>query len=105
MKDIPVFSSGSFTDVGSGDTHTIEWNFGDGYTASGSITPTPHAYADNGIYTVTLTVTDDDDATVSASFTVTVNNVAPVVEAGSDQIVNEENSVTTSGSSTDAGFC
>jgi PKD repeat protein len=46
-----------------------------------------HIYLDNGEYKVTVTVADDDGAAVSDSILVTVNNVAPVVEAGEDQTV------------------
>jgi PKD repeat protein len=53
-----VSFSGTFFDPGA-DTHTIQWDFGDSSTASGTLTPT-HVYADNGVYTVTMTVTDDD---------------------------------------------
>jgi VCBS repeat-containing protein len=76
--DIVSFS-GWFTDPGSADTHTIAWDFGDGTTAAGTLTPT-HVYADNGVYTVALTVTDDDGASTSDTLAVTVNNVAPNVE-------------------------
>ncbi len=65
--------TGVFTDPGTADTHTIEWDFGDSATASGSLTPT-HAYADPGTYTVTLTVTDDDGGIGSATLTVTVES-------------------------------
>ena len=73
-----VSFSGGFTDPGD-DTHTIEWSFGDGSPAvTGTLTPT-HVYADDGIYTVTLTVTDDDGGTNSDTLTVTVENVAPSI--------------------------
>jgi subtilisin-like proprotein convertase family protein len=65
----PAAFNGSFTDVGTLDSHTIEWDFGDGATASGSLTPT-HTYTATGVYSVTLTVTDDDTGVGSDSLTV-----------------------------------
>ena len=74
---------GSFTDPGTLDTHTITWDYGDGTpVVSGTLTPT-HAFADDGTYTVTLTVQDDDGAPVSETLLVTVNNVAPTIVPGS----------------------
>ena len=58
---------------------------------------------DNGIYTVTLTVNDDDGGVGVDTLTVTVNNVAPTVDAGSDQTVDEGDVVSFSGSFTDPG--
>jgi len=52
------------------------WDFGDGNTATG--VTVSHAYADNGLYSVTLTVTDNDGATASAHATKTVMNRQPV---------------------------
>lgn len=42
-----------------------------------------HVYADDGTYTVTVTVTDDDGASTSDTLTVTVDNVAPTINAAS----------------------
>jgi len=50
---------GSFIDPGVRDTHTIVWDFGDGSSTSGTLTPT-HTYTSTGVFKVTLTVTDDD---------------------------------------------
>jgi M6 family metalloprotease-like protein len=76
-----VTFSGSFTDPGVLDTHTLVWNFGDGSTTSGTLTPA-HAYGDNGVYTVTLTVTDDDGGVGIDQLQVTAANVPPTVVYG-----------------------
>jgi len=81
---------------------TVQWDFGDGSSASGSLT-TNHIYTDNGVYTVILTVTDNAGGVGSDSLNVTVTNVAPQVDAGPDQTVNEGDTVTFNGSFSDAG--
>ncbi len=58
-----------------GDALAYEWDFGDGNFGMG-ITPF-HAYADDGTYTVTLTVLDGFGGSNSDMLTVLVTNVAP----------------------------
>ena len=72
-----VSFSGSFTDPGSSDTHTIFWDFGDGTNTTGTLTPT-HAYEDTGNYTVTLRVTDDDGGIGIDTLKITVHAPAGV---------------------------
>ncbi|HEX6370500.1 MAG TPA: DNA/RNA non-specific endonuclease [Longimicrobium sp.] len=62
-----------------GDALTYEWSFGDG--AEGTGASPSHTYADNGTYQVTVIVTDPYGAADTATTTVTVMNVAPVVAA------------------------
>ncbi|MEW6160761.1 MAG: PKD domain-containing protein, partial [Verrucomicrobiota bacterium] len=96
-----------FIDPGSADTHWATINWGDGSPVqTAELTESPfgppglvggaggvvfgtHVYADNGNYTVTITVWDDDGAVSSASFVATVLNVAPTITVGGNQIVNE----------------
>ncbi len=84
-------------------TYSIDW--GDGSNAdTGTATidqvgrggrPTlasidgSHTYADDGAYTVTVTVLDDDDGSGSAQFDVLVENVAPSLTVAGNQTVEE----------------
>ncbi len=60
-----------------GDALSYLWNFGDGSPAATGANVS-HVYADNGAYTVTLTVSDGR-LTAGASTTATIANVAPAV--------------------------
>ncbi len=78
MQGDEVAFSGSFTDPGQ-DTHTIEWDFGDGGTGEGTLTPS-HVFDQPGIYTVTLVVTDDDGGVGTDTLEVEVQQATPPVE-------------------------
>ena len=54
------------------------WNFGDGGTATGTLTPT-HVYSNPGTYTATLTAIDPDGLSSSATVVMSVADVAPTV--------------------------
>lgn len=58
---------------------SFAWSFGDGATATtaDAATKPTHAYADNGTYTVTLTVTDAGGLSSTATTSATISNVAP----------------------------
>ena len=129
---LSITNIGQFTDPGFNNplnvggetteqfTYSIDW--GDG-TPADSGSPTinvagspgvltagsfdgQHTYADNGIYTVTVTVSDDDGGTTSDTLTVTVNNVAPTLTVAPNQTVDEgtQLSITNIGQFTDPGF-
>ncbi|HEX9582455.1 MAG TPA: PKD domain-containing protein [Gemmatimonadales bacterium] len=82
-EDIVRFDGSASADP-DGDTQlTYAWSFGDGTTGTGAA-PT-HAYAADGTYTVTLTVTDAlGAASAPAQTTATIENLPPMVNAGSD---------------------
>ncbi len=129
---LSVPNIGQFTDPGFNnplnvggevsETFTYAINWGDGTpTNSGPATidlfgkpgmPTQgsfdgsHIYADNGVYTVTVTISDDDGGTTSQTFEVTVNNVAPTLIVPGDQVVDEGDllSLPNIGQFTDPGF-
>lgn len=94
---------GSFTDPGILDTHTLEWNFGDGAIINGTFTPV-HTYADNGTFIVTLTIIDNNGGIGSDLLTVIVENVAPTVNAGSNQVIEVFDEARFNGSFTDPGI-
>jgi PKD repeat protein len=89
---------GLFVDDGVQDSHMATVNWGDGsdpesttiFSGGGAgALGGKHTYADDGVYTVTVTVTDDDGGSDTKSFTVTVNNVRPVVVVAQNQSINE----------------
>jgi PKD repeat protein len=65
--------------AGGSSSLTYQWNFGDGGTASGTLTPS-YAFEQIGTYTTTLTVTDTVYGfSSSSSIPITVVDVAPTV--------------------------
>src|SRR5439155_444959 len=108
--------SGSFSDPGTQDTHTVVIGWGDGSPsttvtlAAGVLTFSgqTHQYLDNrpanAPYTISATVTDKDNASGVGSTSVTVNNVAPTVSSptvSATTLINPGTPVTVSGTFTD----
>jgi hypothetical protein len=99
-------SSGSFTDPGS-DSFSATVDYGDGsgpqpLSLSGKSFSLSHTYAQDGTYTVTVKVNDDDTSGTDTA-SVTVKNVAPSVNAGADDTIDEGDTFSQSGSFTDPG--
>ncbi|NLE45688.1 MAG: PKD domain-containing protein, partial [Chloroflexi bacterium] len=100
LEGIPVSFDGSGSSDPNQDPLIYAWAFGDGGSGSGATAV--HAYPDNGVYTVTLTVEDDDGLTGTQQRTVTIANRAPWnVSIGGPAAVNEGSTITLTGSATD----
>lgn len=85
VEGAAVSFSGNYQDPdGEADVVQIDWDFGDGTTASGTLTP-QHSYQDNGVYTVRLTVTDNGSVSVSDELLVTVQNADPALPLLADR--------------------
>jgi len=97
----------SVTDPGSLDTHTLSIDWGDRSEIQtfpiNIILTATHVYLDNGNYPVLLEVMDDDGASVNKTFDITVENVAPEVNAGLDVTISEGDCVEYNGTFFDPG--
>jgi uncharacterized repeat protein (TIGR01451 family) len=72
----PTFTTTHYNDAIDPDPTQSPWG-----TFPFSITENvAHAYGDNGVFLVTLTVSDDDGGTTTYTTNITVKNVAPVIE-------------------------
>ena len=110
----PTTLSGSFTDPGTLDTHTVTIAWGDGSPdavinlTTGVLTYSAgHTYADDNAtdsYTIGVTVTDDDTGSASTTKGIAVHNVAPVLSAvAATSPINENGTSTLTGTITDPG--
>jgi PKD repeat protein len=93
-ENVPLTLTGTGNDVPA-DTLSYSWDFGDGNT-SNEINPT-HTYANDGEYTVTLTVTDEDGGVGIDTTTVDVGS-PPVADAGGPYTGVEGGAITFNGS-------
>ena len=95
---------GDGTDADTGDA-TID-TIGDRGVPTAASFDGSHIYADDGIYTVAVTVIDDDGGVARDTFLVTVGNVNPTLTVANDQSVDEGAtlSITSIGSILDPGF-
>nr|WP_250855216.1 PKD domain-containing protein [Anabaena sp. CCAP 1446/1C] len=98
-----ITSTFSATATDPGNDLTYSWNFGDGTDAVIGENVN-HIFADNGIYTVTLTVSDTNGANTSQTITTNVSNIAPVVQAGVDITTDEGTAITFNGNFNDPGI-
>ena len=77
-----------------GTNVTYAWSYGDGQTGTGATIT--HTYAAVGSYTAVVTATNGT-STVTATTSVSITNLAPVADAGTDQSVNTGALVTLNG--------
>jgi hypothetical protein len=106
-SEVTVSFSGQ-TDPGTSDTFTYSFDWDndgtyddvDQVSASGT-----HTWYDEGTgtYTVKAKIKDNDGGFTEYTTDVTVSNVAPTVDTGSDKTINQGDTFTSSGSFTDPG--
>jgi len=84
-----------------GSIVSYAWSFGDGGAATGAVVS--HAFAQDGVYDVVVTVTDNDGLTDAASTTIRVDNVPPAIDDLPDATVTAGDSIVTAGTFSDPG--
>lgn len=95
----------SGTDAGSDtiSSYLIDWGDGITRSLSGSATSASKTYADNGVYTITLTAVDEDGSYVTTR-TMTVFNVMPTLSFFLPNAVAQGTNVRADFSATDPGL-
>jgi len=96
--------SASVTDAGTLDTHTYAWDLDNDGIFESVGQNVNYTCIDDSVNLASVEVTDDDGGVDTNITTVTCNNVAPVVDAGIDQTVNEGDLITIFASFTDVGI-
>ncbi len=113
-EDGVVTLTGTYSDVGTQDTHTLTINWGEGapqtFAVSGGSFSFTHQYLDDNptgtpsdVYAIGVVLTDDDTGSVAGSTTTTVTNLAPVILTVSATSANEDGVVTLTGTYSDVG--
>jgi PKD repeat protein len=87
----PLSWTGSGSDVGTLDTLTYSWDYGDG-TSTTTGTSATHTYLNDGTFTITLTVTDNDGGTDTSTLVVTIQNLPPTVTSVTGPTTGDEGS-------------
>jgi VCBS repeat-containing protein len=107
----PASGNGSFIDPDGGTwTATVDYIGDDSNVQSLALDldnktfDLSHIYSNEGSYTVFVSVSDGIDGLIDDdSVGITVNNVAPIVDAGSDATINQGGTFSSSGSFADPG--
>ena len=108
VSDGTAFSgSGSFVDPGA-DIWTATVNYGDGsptvpLALVGKTFSLNHLYPGTGTYSVTVSVSDNQGGSGTDTLIVTVQNIAPLVDAGADASINEGGTFASAGTFVDPG--
>ena len=104
--------TGTFSDSGMLDSHTATIDWGDGTTTAGTVSEAgglgtvaaTHAYAEEGNYTVKLTVADDDHVAGTLTATATVSDATPSVLTASALTGSEGQNLAFTGTFSDTGL-
>jgi len=109
-----VHMTGTYSDFGTQDTHTLTINWGEGVpqtvTVTGGSFDITHQYLDDNpsgtasdVYIIGVRLTDDDTGFVTASTTTRITNVAPVINTLAATSVFENGVVRLTGTYSDVG--
>ncbi|MCA9214985.1 MAG: VCBS repeat-containing protein, partial [Planctomycetales bacterium] len=108
-----VAFSTTFSDPGGNGTYTATIDWGDGSISAGTVTFSSdtgtiegvHTYADNGIYTVSVTVADSLSRSNQSESSAVIENVRPSLTQTVDvEVFEDELLAITAGTFTDPGF-